>query len=66
MKHLRVYEEFGDVNEAPDDTQTEDPWYEPEDCEYCAAEAEESGIEYEHNFSWKDGAWVCDSCGRYV
>ena len=38
--------------------------YEHEDCEECMEECENSGIEYEANFTWKDGCWICDSCGR--
>jgi len=62
MKHLKIYETFEPLS---DEVQGE-PWYEPEDCEYCLEEAEDSGVEYEHNFTWKDGSWICDSCGRYV
>ena len=65
MKHLKIYETFSETL-SEDDIGENEPWYEPEDCEDCAAEAEESGIEYERNFTWKDGSWICDSCGRYV
>jgi len=56
MKHLTIFENF--------EKEEDDPWYEPEDCEYCLEEAEESGIEYESNFTWENGTWVCDVCGR--
>ena len=46
------------------DEENEEPWYESEDCEYCLDEAEESGFEYEHNFTWENGIWVCDQCGQ--
>lgn len=64
MKHIRIFETFKET--LPEDEVEEgQPWYEPEDCEDCLAEAEESGIEYERNFTWKDGTWICDSCGGY-
>lgn len=46
------------------DEEKDEPWYESEDCEYCLEEAEESGFEYEHNFTWENGTWVCDQCGQ--
>ena len=59
MKHIKIYEDF------EDDIQKEDePWYEPEDCEYCLEDCEHNNIEYEHNFTWRDGCWYCDSCGQ--
>jgi hypothetical protein len=39
-------------------------WYEPEDCENCVEEMEESGIEYTRDFTWENGTWNCDHCGR--
>lgn len=43
-----------------------DPWYEPEWCEECSADAEENGFEYEPNFTWRNGCWECDNCRRPV
>ena len=58
---MKIYENFEeDVQKEEDD----EPWYEPEDCEECMEECENDGIEYEHNFTWKDGCWYCDSCGQ--
>ena len=43
---------------------TEDePWCESEECETCVESAEEDGMDYEHNMTWENGAWVCDGCG---
>lgn len=49
-----------------EEIEKDEPTYEPEDCEYCRKEAEESGIEYEANFTWENDTWVCDECGRPV
>jgi hypothetical protein len=38
-------------------------WYEPEECE-CKDEMEADGWEYTKDFTWKNGTWVCDHCGR--
>ena len=40
-----------------------EPTYEAEECEYCQQQAEDSGVEYEFNVTWRDGAWYCDNCG---
>ena len=37
------------------------PFVEAEDCEHCSGDTE---VEYEHNMTWKNGAWHCDQCGR--
>lgn len=42
----------------------DEPWSESEDCEYCLEEMEQDGIEYTHDFTWENGTWVCDHCGR--
>lgn len=42
------------------------PTYEPEWCEECAESAEESGIDYEPNFTHKNGCWTCETCGGGV
>lgn len=47
-------------------TSCEVPTIEPEDCEYCLEEAEENGIEYEANFTYRNGVWQCDNCNRLV
>lgn len=39
------------------------PTYEAEQCEECKKQDEEGGMEYEHNVTWKNGAWHCDGCG---
>ena len=39
------------------------PTTEPEWCEDCAQEAEDSGIEYEFNVTHKTGSWTCENCG---
>lgn len=41
----------------------DEPWYEPEDCE-CRDEQEDNGIEYTQEFTWENGTWVCDHCGK--
>lgn len=64
-KTVKTFEEFIIENETIEDDD-EEPWYEPEWCEDCSAECEENGIEYEANFTWKNGCWHCDSCGRPV
>jgi len=38
------------------------PTVEAEDCGYCSRE--DSGVEYEREMTWKNGAWICDQCGR--
>lgn len=53
-------------NQKPQEEEKDEPWYESEDCESCLVEFEESGIEYTHDFTWKDGTWVCDHCGQPV
>ena len=42
----------------------DEPWYTSEDCEECQEEAKSINIEYEHNFTWENGTWVCDQCGQ--
>ncbi len=42
------------------------PTITPEDCEDCRAEAEESGFEYEANFTHVTGCWTCEHCRRGV
>ncbi len=42
----------------------DEPFFESEDCDYCLEEAKESGFEYTHDFTWENGTWVCDHCGR--
>lgn len=50
--------------QVEDETEDSEPWYEPEWCEDCSYDAEENGIEYEPNFTWEGGIWVCDNCRR--
>lgn len=38
------------------------PEIEPEWCENCMEEMEESGIEYEPNFVYENDVWLCDNC----
>ena len=38
------------------------PTTEPEWCERCAQEAEDSEIEYEFNVTYKTGSWTCENC----
>ena len=45
-------------------TAEESAWYDPEECEECLAEAETSGFDYVKEFTWENGTWVCDHCGR--
>jgi hypothetical protein len=48
--------------ENKDDIEEKDePWYEHEDCEGCC---NDEHIEYEANFTWENGGWTCDNCGR--
>ena len=47
-----------------EELENNEPWYDSESCEHCLEEAEESGFEYEHNFTWENGTWVCDHCGQ--
>jgi hypothetical protein len=42
------------------------PKIEPEDCEYCREDSEESGVEYEADFTYRTGTWTCENCGRPV
>lgn len=42
------------------------PSIDPEDCENCLREAEESGFEYERNFTYEDGCWICANCRQPV
>lgn len=42
------------------------PQIEPEDCENCLTNDEESGIEYEANFTYVNGTWQCGNCGGSV
>lgn len=58
-------EEFEDELMETDD-EYEEPGIEPEWCEYCLSEEEETGIEYTPDFDVKNGCWVCSHCGRYV
>jgi hypothetical protein len=51
------------VSNSNDEDVKDEPWYDSEDCEQCLEEAEESDIEYEHNFTWENGTWVCEHCG---
>lgn len=44
--------------------ENDEPWYDSEDCEYCLEEFEQEGMEYTHDFTWENGTWVCDHCGR--
>ena len=39
------------------------PTVEPEWCEHCSQEAEESGIEYEFLVTHKHKTWACETCG---
>lgn len=52
----------GESNEVIDDDSETEPWYEPEWCEDCSSDCEESGIEYEPNFTWTQDSWICDHC----
>jgi hypothetical protein len=63
--HINGDESIGELTETIDDDSETEPWYEPEWCEDCSASDEENGIEYEPNFTWKDGSWICDHCGGY-
>ncbi len=36
---------------------------EPEWCERCSRLAEENGVEYEFNYTIRDGTAYCDYCG---
>lgn len=38
--------------------------YEPEYCESCEAEFEESGIEYTHEYHIENGTAICEHCGQ--
>lgn len=38
------------------------PTVEPEYCEDCESQAEEDGVEYEPNFTHKNGCWTCENC----
>lgn len=38
------------------------PSTEPEYCEDCERDAEESGSEYEFNVTHKTGSWTCENC----
>lgn len=42
------------------------PQIEPEDCEDCRKQSEEDGVEYEANFTHKNGYWECDNCRKPV
>ena len=44
--------------------ENEEPGVEFEGCPVCEREAEENGIEYTHDATYKDGVWVCDGCGK--
>lgn len=52
--------------ESDFDEHDEEPMIEPEDCEYCLKECEESNIEYEANFYHEGGCWYCEHCNRPV
>lgn len=39
---------------------------EPEDCEECKQECEDSGVEYESNFEKQGDIWICANCRRPV
>lgn len=43
----------------------DEPGIEPEWCEHCIAESEESGIEYTPDFYIDNGSWRCEHCGGY-
>lgn len=66
--HKRKIEElresFDDLDQDGKEDVEEEAWFEPEECEYCIEDCEESGIEYEKNFTWENGCWVCDNCGN--
>lgn len=64
-KKVKTFEEFLNENQTIEDEENE-PWYDPEWCEDCSTEDEKSGIEYEPNFTWKNGCWHCDRCGNPV
>lgn len=54
-------EEYMDI----DYPEEEGPGCEPEWCEHCMENAEESGIEYTPDFYIEDGSWRCEHCGGY-
>lgn len=59
---IKTFESF--IKENYEDEEENEPTIEPEWCEDCMEEAEESGIEYEPNFTWKGSWWECDNCGK--
>jgi hypothetical protein len=61
LKALNIEDGF----EIDDDTIDEEPDIEPEWCEECMREAEESGMEYTPDFYPEDGAWMCAHCSGY-
>lgn len=61
-RHLK--ESFDDLDQDGKKDVEEEAWFEPEECEYCLEDCEESVIEYEKNFTWENGCWVCDNCGN--
>lgn len=67
---LKMNENIEDIdinsitNQPEHGEDNDEPTYEPEDCEECKEEAKLSGIEYEQYFSWKNGSWYCNQCGR--
>ena len=54
-------EEYMDI----DYPEEEGPGYEPEACEHCLKEAEESGWEYTYDFYIDGDSWRCEHCGGY-
>ena len=42
------------------------PSIEPESCQNCMDNAEDSGVEYEGNFTYQGGCWYCDTCRQPV
>lgn len=62
LENVKAIEEELEVFKKEEPSESE-AWYEHEDCERCSEEAKESNIDYEPNFTWKDGTWVCDNCG---
>lgn len=62
-----ILEEYYEKGSTPEETVQElEPDIEPEDCEYCAEEDEESDIEYEKNVTWDGSIWICDNCRRPI
>ena len=41
------------------------PETEPEYCEECCSLAEEQGIDYEFNMTYRNGHWQCENCNFF-